>query len=44
MLRNVFGSTGDKVTGELRKPHNEDSYDLSSPSNIIPEIKTGRIR
>jgi len=44
VLRNVFGPTGDTVTGELRKLHNEDLYDPCSPPNIIPEIKMGRIR
>jgi hypothetical protein len=44
VLRKMFGSTGDKVTGELRKLHNEDLYNLCPPPNIIREIKMGRIR
>jgi len=44
VLRKIIGLTDDKVTGELRKLHSEDLYDLCSPPNIIPEIKMGRIR
>jgi len=29
VLRKMFGPTGDKVTGELRKLHNEDLYNVS---------------
>ena len=44
VLRKIFGPTGEKVTGELRKLHNEDLYNLCPPPHIIRVIKMGRIR
>ena len=43
VLRMVFGSKRDRVTGECRKLHKEDLYDLYSPNNIR-EIKLRRMR
>jgi hypothetical protein len=38
MLGEIFGPKGYEVTGERRKLHNEDLYDLHSP-NIIQVTK-----
>ena len=35
VLRRVFGSKRDEVTGEWRKPHNEELRDLYSLPNIV---------
>jgi hypothetical protein len=40
VLRNIFGSKRDKVTGEWRRLHNEELYDLYSSPNIIQVIKS----
>jgi hypothetical protein len=42
--RQIFGPTRDEVTGESRRLHNGELYDLSSSSNIIRVIKSKRIR
>ena len=44
MVRRIFGSKRDDVTGEWRKLHNEELNDLYSSSNIVREIKSRRIR
>jgi hypothetical protein len=35
MLRRIFGPKRDKVTGEWRKLHNEELYDLYCSHNIL---------
>ena len=44
VLRTVFGSRRDQVTGEWRKLHNEKLNDLYSSPNIFRAIKAGRMR
>jgi len=39
LLRKVFGPKRDEVTGEWRKLHKEELYDLHCSSNIIRVIK-----
>ena len=43
VLRRIFGPERDEVTGEWRKLHNEELYDLY-PLNIIRFIKSKIIR
>jgi len=42
VLRRVFGSKRDKVTGESRKLHNEELRDLYSLPNIVRVVKSRR--
>jgi len=44
VLRRVFGSKRDEVTGEWRKLHNEDLRDLYSLPNIVRVVKSRRMR
>jgi hypothetical protein len=44
VLRRIFGPKGDEVTGEWRKPHNEELHDLYSSPNIVRVIKSRRMR
>jgi hypothetical protein len=39
VLRRIFWSKGDEVTGKWRRLHNEELYDLYSSQNIIRVIK-----
>jgi len=43
VLRRIYGSKRDEVTGEWRKLHNEELNDLYSP-NIFRVIKSERMR
>ena len=40
VLRRIFGSKRDEVTGEWRKLHNEELNDVFSSPNIILVIKS----
>ena len=40
VLRKMFGSAGDEVTGESRRLHNEELYNLYFSPNIIRLIKS----
>jgi hypothetical protein len=44
VLRGIFGPKREEVTGECRRLHNEELYDLYSSPNIIRVIKSRRIR
>jgi hypothetical protein len=44
VLRRIFGPKRDEVTGEWRKPHNEELHDLYSSPNIVRVIKSRRMR
>ena len=44
VLRRVFGSKRDEVTGEWRKLHNEELSDLYSLPNILRVVKSRRMR
>ena len=44
VLRRVFGSKRDEVTGEWRKLHNEELSDLYSVPNIVRVVKSRRMR
>jgi hypothetical protein len=44
VLRRIFGSKRDEVTGEWRRLHNEELNDLYSSPNIIRVIKSRRMR
>ena len=44
VLRRVFGSARDEVTGEWRKLHNEERRDLYSLPNIVRVVKSRRMR
>ena len=43
MLRRIFGSQRDEVTGEWRKLHDEELIDPYSSTNVIWVIKSRRI-
>jgi hypothetical protein len=42
--RRIFGLKGDEVTGEWRKLHKQELYNLYSSPDIIRQIKTRRMR
>ena len=44
VLMRLFGPENDEVTGESRKPHNEELNDLYSSLNIFRVIKSRRMR
>jgi hypothetical protein len=44
VLRRVFGSKRDEVTGEWRKLNNEELNDLYCSPNIVRVIKSGIMR
>ena len=44
VLRRIFGSKRDEVTGEWRKLHNEELNDLYSSPNIVQVIKARRMK
>jgi hypothetical protein len=44
VLRRIFGSKRDEVTGEWRKLHNEELRDLYTFPSIIRIIKSRRMR
>jgi len=44
VLRKIFGSKRDEVTGEWRQLHNKDLNHLYSSLNIIQSIKSRRMR
>jgi hypothetical protein len=44
VLRRVFGTKRDEVTGEWRKLHNEELNDLYSLPNIVRVEKSRRMR
>jgi len=44
VLRRVFGSKRDELTGEWKKLHNEELRDLYSLPNIVRVVKSRRMR
>jgi hypothetical protein len=44
VLRRIFGSMRDEVTGEWRKLHNEDVHELYSSPTIVRVIKSRGMR
>jgi hypothetical protein len=44
VLSRIFGPKRDEVTGEWRKLHNEELYDLYSSPNIVRVIKSRIMR
>ena len=44
VLRGIFGPKGEQVTGDWRKPHNEELRDLYCSSNTIRVIKSRTMR
>jgi hypothetical protein len=42
--RRIFGPKRDEVTGEWRKLHSDELYNLYSSPNIIRQIKSSRMR
>jgi hypothetical protein len=43
VLRRIFGPKRDEVTGEWRKLHNEELYNLYSSPDIIRQVKANEV-
>jgi hypothetical protein len=44
VLRRIFGSKRDEMTGEWRKLHNEELHNSYSSPDIIRQVKSRRMR
>jgi hypothetical protein len=44
VARGIFATKRDEVTGEWRRPHNEELYDVYSSPDIIRVINSRRMR
>jgi hypothetical protein len=44
VLKRIFGPKRDEVTGEWRRLHNKELYALYSSPNIMPVIKSRKLR
>jgi hypothetical protein len=44
LLRRIFGSKGDEVTGDWKELHNEELHNLYSSPSVIRMIKSRRMR
>jgi hypothetical protein len=44
VLRRMFGPKRDEVTGEWRKLHNEELYNMYTSPDIIRQVKLRRVR
>jgi hypothetical protein len=44
VLRRIFGPKKDRITGESRRVHNEEHYDLYSSPNITPVFKSRKMK
>jgi hypothetical protein len=44
VVKRIFGPKRDEVTGEWRRLHNKELYALYSSPDIIPAIKSRRVR
>jgi hypothetical protein len=43
VLRKIFGSKKDSITGDWRRIHNEELYNLYYSKNVIQAIKSRRM-
>jgi hypothetical protein len=43
VLRRIFGSKTDEVTGEWRKLHNEELQNLNSSPDILKQVKANEV-
>jgi hypothetical protein len=43
VLRRIFGPKRDEVTGQWRRLHNEELYDLNSPTILLDQINNSKI-
>ena len=44
VLRKIFGTKREEITGEWRNLHNSELHELYSPPNIIRNLKMRRLR